>query len=258
MHLYSCMSAVSCCLLSVILCLFSIFGAFMDNIDQQQIDTATNELWQSVWNLVQGQIASEHESEFKDAILKKLENFVTIDRPYDLDESKRIFEQCLRLSVFARLPSHPEFGYSPEESAVLWNEMSFKPSKKLIFGFTSGVNKKEKQLQRIEDEVERIKECITQRKECVPKNLFNGLLSEEANTQNNQVFTRYYQYLKDVNKLYLSQGAQLAQYIDPIVQQVRTMEQQAITQYHSSLSESIRKKRSQEKMVVPPRPNSTF
>lgn len=230
----------------------------MDNVDQQQIDAAINELWRSVWNLVEGQIPAEHESEFKGAILKKLEEFVTTDRPYDLDESKRVFEQCLELSVFAHLPSRPEFGYSTGQAQVLWDQMSFTPYKKLIFGLTSGVGKKEKQFQQIDNEVERIKECITQRKEYVPKNLFNGLLSEEANIKNNAVFNRYYQYCKEANKVYLSQGAQLAEYIDPIVQQVRTMEHRAIIQYQFSLSQSIQRKRNEEKTVVPPRPNSTF
>lgn len=230
----------------------------MNNVEQQQIDTATNELWQSVWRLVEGQIRPEHESEFKNAILKKLEEFLTTDRPYDLDESKRVFEQCLEMSVFARLPMYPEFGSSMEQVQVMWEEMSFTPYKKSIFGFTSGVDKKEKQLQQIEEEVKHVRECVTQRKEYLPKSLFNNLLSEEDNIKNNQTFNRYYQYLKDMNKVYLSQGAQLAEYIDPIVQQVRTREQRAVLQYHFSLSQSIRKKRNEEKTAAPSRPNITF
>lgn len=220
------------------------------------MESVIEQLFQSVWDLVCDRIDPECKDEFQEAVLKKLKDFVTEDRAHPLDDTQRLFEQCLATSVFSDLPRRPEFGYRREEAQVLHDLMRFNHHQNFISNFTSGVNKHANQLQQIEKEIERARECVMTRKEYTPQKLFNGALTEASNILNNRMLGEYYKSIKSANKVYLSQGEQLAQYIDPIVQKVRSMQHTALIQSSMGFSAMIRERRNANKSSSPISPKS--
>ena len=203
---------------------YGVKGMLIYDVDE--LHTAAIDLLTQVMALMPARFSYSQQEAFRAAVFEKLINFVHTDVPCTLEQSQKLFAECLRSSPLSSIPSKLVLENKIKVAKRLLPKMCFN-----LHNSSARVKflEPDVQLKEVVDEVERCHAAVLKNKDYRPQRLFGNLLSIESDDDNKKVLMGYYRNLRDTNKMYSADPFELAQYVDEIVRSVHRLQMMLTT-----------------------------
>lgn len=194
--------------------------------DVDELHTAAIDLLTQVMALIPARFSHSQQEAFRAAVFEKLINFVHADVPCTLEQSKKLFAECLRSSPLSSIPTKLVVEDKTEVAKRLMSKMRFN-----LHNSSSRIKtiEPEVQLKEVANEIERCHAAVLKNKDYRPQRLFGNLLSIESDDDNIKILMGYYRNLRDSNKMYSADPFELAQYVDEIVRSAHSLQMMLTT-----------------------------
>lgn len=194
----------------------------MINLDYDELNQAAVHLLNKVMECIPQRFTPDEAQEFRTHVFDKLIRFIRTDVPCDIKTSIQLFEQCLKTSELGNFPSVAQFQSIEYDVLKLLKKMDFS----LFSSVGCGQVLKKDALAWVQKEVLRSRQAVIDNQTYKDHKYSFATLSSEADAHNRKVFQEYFQKIKQSNTLYTAPPMQLAQYVDPIIQHAKDLQNQ--------------------------------
>lgn len=210
----------------------------MIDLDYDELNQAAVHLLGKVMGCIPQRFTAEEAKEFRSHAFNKLISFIRADVPCDIKTSIALFEQCLKTSELGSFPSIAQFQSVEHDVSTLVKKMDFT----LFSNIGCGQVLKKDAFAWVQKEVLRSRQAVTDNQPYKNQKYSFAILSSDADAHNRNVFQEYFEKIKQSNTLYTATPIQLAQYVDPVITQVKELQNQLKGNW--DLSSAIHKHRS--------------
>lgn len=208
----------------------------MIDLDYDELNQTATYLLGKVVECVPRRFSTEETIEFRTLVFNKLIKFVRADVPCDIKTSLQLFEQCLKTSELGNFPSVPQFTSIEQSLPDVFKQMNFS----LFAGAPNRSSQKQK-LDWVQNEMLRTHQAVAENRPYRNQKFTDDILSIEADTHNKKILEGFFEKAKKSNVLYNATPRQLAQYVEPVIKQTQTLQNQLASNW--DLSGAIHKRR---------------
>lgn len=208
----------------------------MIELDFDEINQAAAQLLAHVLRYTPERFSADETIAFRTAVFPKLIEFARTDVPCDLKTSIALFEQCLKTSDLANIPTSANFNSVDQDVKIAGGKMDLTP-----FDLRTQRSSKKQQFEWVQTQILNARKAVTENEVYRPKKFKDDILSIDADNFNEKVFREYFEKIKRDNALYTANPIQLAQYVDPVIEQTRELQNQFKIRW--DLSSAVNKRR---------------
>ena len=208
----------------------------MIDLDYDELNQSAVYLLGKVVECVPPRFTVDETIEFRTHVFEKLIHFMRADVPCDLKTSIALFEQCLKTSDLANIPTSANVHSIDQDVNTAWKKMDFTP-----FDSITQRSSKKQQFQWVQSQILNARKAVNENEVYRPQKFRDDILSISADSSNAKVFGEYFEHMKRSNALYTANPIQLAQYINPVIEQTRELQNQFKTPW--DLASAVNKRR---------------
>lgn len=194
------------------------------NIDYEDLNTASIELLAFVMEHAPARFSVEEKNVFEQSVFKKILEFMRRDAACTLEQSITLFKQAFNDSPLSNLSVGIPFAPAKQEAHALYPKLDFTPYAAVYVELDPSMADRTTHLRKIEDEVLRCQQSIENNKPYHQMPLYILQLASSAKEKNALVFERYYNNLKKEYTLFTSSPSDMANMLDPVIEQVQTLQ----------------------------------
>lgn len=208
----------------------------MIDLDYDELNQTATYLLGKVVECVPRRFSTEETIEFRTLVFNKLIEFVRADVPCDIKTSLQLFEQCLKTSELGNFPSVPQFTSIEQSLPDVFKQMNF-----ALFAGAPNRSSQKQKLDWVQNEMLRTHQAVVENRPYRNQKFTDDILSIEADTHNKKILEGFFEKAKKSNVLYNATPRQLSQYVEPVIKQTQTLQNQLASNW--DLSGAIHKRR---------------
>lgn len=210
----------------------------MIELDYNELDTSAKHLADRFVDHIRETFSRSGKSEVAAQAYNKLFDFLSADVPCEIGLSVSAFETCLNKSVVPKMPQAKRQSTSEDDIVGLMKTLNFTPYEESDAITTRDP---QKQRERVEFEVNRCKDAIANRNDYYVQNLFENMLSLQADKNNIQVFQEYFEQLKGNTPSHNTCPIAIMGYLASLVDQSRRLQGQWMAESSLDVTQSLGK-----------------